>query len=58
MRHSPLPAIPYLSGFLLLPLVMVCVTERGFWTYVPVPVQLGLLAWVLTRVHHTEPERA
>jgi alkane 1-monooxygenase len=90
MRHSPFPVIPYLSGFLLPPLVMVCITERGLWTYVPVavvflavpmidmligmadaarqspeldrnpffkavtwswvPVQLGLLTWVLTRV--------
>ena len=90
MRHSPLPVIPYLSGFLLPPLVMVCLVERGVWTFVPVaavfiaipiidtligmadvarqppvldrnpffkaitwgwvPVQVGLLAWVLTRV--------
>ena len=90
MRHSPLPVIPYLSGFLLPPIVMLCVNERGFWTYVPlavvflavpvvdmligmaaaarespdldrnpyfkavtwawVPVQLGLLVWILRRV--------
>ena len=90
MRHSPLPAIPYLGGFLLPPLVMVCLSERGLWTFLPVavvfvaipaidmligmaesarqspeldrntffravtwawvPVQLGLLAWVLARV--------
>jgi alkane 1-monooxygenase len=36
MRHSPLPVIPYLAGFLLVPLVLVCITERGLWTYVPV----------------------
>jgi alkane 1-monooxygenase len=90
MRHSPLPVIPYLTGFLLPPVAMVCVTERGVWTYLPVlvvflavplidvligmadaareapeldrnpffkavtwswvPVQLGLLAWMLARV--------
>jgi alkane 1-monooxygenase len=90
MRHSPLPVLPYLTGFLLPPLVMVCLTERGAWTYAPllvmfgavplvdmligmadvarqspdldrnlyfkavtwgwVPVQLGLLAWVLAHV--------
>jgi alkane 1-monooxygenase len=90
MRHSPVPVLPYLVGFLLPPLVMVCVTEGGVWTYVPVfvvflavpfidmligmadaarespaldrnpffkavtwgwvPVQLGLLAWMLANV--------
>jgi alkane 1-monooxygenase len=90
VTHSPLPALPYLLGFLLPPLVMVCVTERGAWTYAPiavmflaipavdmllgmadaarqspdldrniyfkavtwawVPVQLGLLVWVLATV--------
>jgi alkane 1-monooxygenase len=90
MRQSPMAALPYLLGFLLPPLVMICVTERGWWTYVPiavmflaipavdmligmadaarqspdldrniyfkfvtwiwVPVQLGLLVWVLATV--------
>jgi alkane 1-monooxygenase len=90
MKHSPAPALPYLLGFLLPPLVMVSVTERGAWTYAPVfvmfvaipavdmligmadaarqspdfdrniyfkavtwawvPVQLGLLAWILAVV--------
>ena len=38
MRHSPLPAVPYLLSFLLPPVVMVCVTEGGAWAYVPLLV--------------------
>src|SRR5919106_840003 len=87
MGKSPWAALPFLFGFPLAPIVMVSVTEGGWWTYVPifvvfvavpildalggvidedrvspdfdrnlwfklvtwawVPVQLGLLAWVL-----------
>jgi alkane 1-monooxygenase len=38
VTHSPLPAIPFLLSFLLPPLVMVSVTERGAWTYLPLGV--------------------
>jgi len=38
VKHSPLPAVPFLISFLLPPLVMVSVTERGAWTYLPLAV--------------------
>jgi alkane 1-monooxygenase len=38
VTHSPLPAIPFLISFLLPPLVMLSVTERGAWTYLPLAV--------------------
>jgi alkane 1-monooxygenase len=87
MRNAPWAALPYFAGFPLVPIVMMSVAERGWWTYFPllvifgavplldavggpaeearvspdlelnmwfkvvtwvwVPVQLGLLAWVL-----------
>jgi alkane 1-monooxygenase len=90
MRDSPAAAVPFLAGFPLAPIVMWCVTEGGWWTFVPllvvfvavpvldllggvteharvspaldvnpwfkavtwlwVPVQLGLLAWILATV--------
>jgi alkane 1-monooxygenase len=90
VRHSPLAAVPFLVGYPMAPIVMLCLTERGWWTFVPVavmflavpladmligaadaarespdldrnpyfkavtwgwvPIQLGLLAWVLTTV--------
>jgi alkane 1-monooxygenase len=50
MRHSPVPVIPYLTGFLLPPLVMVCVTERGAWTYVPVLVVFLAVPFVDTLI--------
>jgi alkane 1-monooxygenase len=88
MRNSPWQALPYLAGFLLPPHVARCISEGGWWTFLPVatvfvavpivdalggmsdearpspdvdanfwfrvvtwawvPMQLGLLAWVLT----------
>src|SRR5688572_2637958 len=87
MRNAPWAALPYLAGFPLVPILMMSVAERGWWTYLPllvifvavpildalggpaeearvspdldlnmwfkvvtwvwVPVQLGLLVWVL-----------
>jgi alkane 1-monooxygenase len=50
MTHSPVPAIPYLFSFLMAPVLMVCVTERGRWTWMPLAVMfLGvpfLDAWI------------
>lgn len=38
MSHSPFPAIPYLLGFVMAPVLMVCVTEHGAWTWMPLAV--------------------
>ena len=38
MRHSPVPALPFLAGFPLVPIVLVSVAERGWWTFVPLLV--------------------
>jgi alkane 1-monooxygenase len=38
LRSSPLAALPYLAGFPIAPILVVSVTERGWWTFLPVVV--------------------
>jgi alkane 1-monooxygenase len=38
MRNAPWAAVPFLAGFPLAPIVMMCVTEGGWWTFAPVLV--------------------
>lgn len=43
MRSSPWVAAPYLIGFLLPPIVILSIQERGWWTFAPVVVLLVVL---------------
>ena len=36
MRKAPWHALPYLAGFLLPPHVVGCISEGGWWMFLPV----------------------